>query len=287
MISGSYCRSPRRARSTGMPRAARCTPPTGFISEDVPCYSVPMSSATKGEGESGAASTVVEAAVESLDDALAAVSGGADRLELCGDLSVGGTTPDIALIEAVVARVDTPVVVMIRPRGGGFVYTARELDEMRRDVERSATLGAAGVVLGVLNARHHVDEAQTRMLIAAAGEMAVTFHRAFDLTPDPLASIDVLQSLGASRVLSSGARDSARDGAGLLRDMVTRAGDRLIVVAGGGVRAHNVREIVEVSGVREVHLRCERDASRIRAVKQALAAPTSFSSTPESSSDWR
>jgi len=235
------------------------------------------------------AATIVEAAVESLDDALAAAAGGADRLELCGDLSVGGITPTSATMASVIDRVPLPVVVMIRPRGGSFLYSARELDEMRRDVERAMMLGAAGVVTGVLDARRRVDVEHMTTLVAAAGGGAVTFHRAIDETPDPVETIDVLASLGVTRVLSAGGHETARDGANVLRAMVTRAGDRLVVVAGGGVRAHIVREIVQRSGVREVHLRCERDAARVRAVKDALGAPTSSSSTspPRSSSDSR
>jgi len=214
---------------------------------------------------------LVEAAVESLDDALAAVDGGADRLELCADLAVGGTTPPRELISAVLAAVDVPVLAMIRPRGGSFVYSSRELERMSVDIEGALALGAAGVVLGVLDADHRVDVARTAALASIAGPERVTFHRAIDRTPDILAAADALASLGIARVLTSGGAATASDGADTLKALVERVGDRLVILACGGVRAANVRDVVRRSGVPEVHARCGGDAERIRAIKAALA----------------
>jgi copper homeostasis protein len=214
---------------------------------------------------------LLEAAVDSLDDALAAVDGGADRLELCGDLAVGGVTPSRELISAVLAAVDLPVLAMIRPRGGSFVYSARELDRMRADIEGALALGVAGVVLGVLDAEHRVDVDRTAALVALAGGERVTFHRALDRTPDLLAAADALVSLGIARVLTSGGAATAIEGAETLRALVDRVGDRLVVLAGGGVRAANVRDVVRRTGVHEVHARCGGDAERIRAIESALA----------------
>lgn len=215
---------------------------------------------------------LIEAAVESLDEALAAIAGGADRLELCADLDVGGTTPSPALVATVMARATVPVVVMIRPRGGDFVYSRVELERMREDVARAVDAGAAGVVLGALDPPDRVDEAATRGLVSAAHGLPVTFHRAIDETADVLAAVDTLASLGVARVLSSGAAPTALEGAATLAVMVERAGDALRVVAGGGVRAHNVVELVRHSRVREVHARCGRDPTRIRAIRDALTA---------------
>jgi copper homeostasis protein len=215
-------------------------------------------------------SILVEAAVDSLDDAMAAVDGGADRLELCANLSVGGTTPDQTLIAAVIARVDVPVFAMIRPRGGSFVYTPAEIDRMRREIEMALDLAAAGVVLGVLDTDGRVDMAQTRSLVSVAGGQRVTFHRAFDRTPDLLASLDTLISLGVARVLTSGGVATASEGAEVLATLVARAEGRIGILAGGGVRAGNVADIVRRSGVREVHARCEGDAERIRAIRAAV-----------------
>jgi copper homeostasis protein len=215
-------------------------------------------------------SILVEAAVDSLDDALAAVEGGADRLELCANLDVGGTTPDRALIAEVIERVQVPVLVMIRPRGGSFLYSSSELDHMRRDIAAAMELGAAGVVLGVLDGMKRIDVEHTRTLVRVASGAPVTFHRAFDRTLDLFASLDTLISLGVSRVLTSGGAATASEGADMLAALVARAGGRIAILAGGGVRAKNVREIVRRTSVHEVHARCEGDAARIRAIGDAL-----------------
>ncbi|MDB4884503.1 MAG: Copper homeostasis protein cutC [Gemmatimonadetes bacterium] len=218
---------------------------------------------------------VVEAAVDSLDDAMAAVEGGADRLELCANLAVGGTTPDPELIAAVVGLVDIPVFAMIRPRGGSFVYSASELEQMRRDVGAAIESGAAGIVLGVLDQERRIDVEHTRSLVTLAGGAPVTFHRAFDRTPDLLASADALMSLGVSRVLTSGGAATASEGADGLAALVAHCGTPLGILAGGGVRAGNVAEIVRRTGVHEVHARCEGDAARIRAIRDVVRAGAS------------
>jgi len=212
---------------------------------------------------------LIEAAVESLDDALAAVAGGADRLELCADLDAGGTTPSRTRIADVLARVRVPVLVMIRPRPGDFVYSRAERERMLDDIGHALELGAAGVVLGALDASGRIDASATRELLAASRGRPVTFHRAIDDAPDVLEAIDALASLGVQRVLSSGAAPTAREGADTLAAMVARAGDAMRIVAGGGVRAHNVAEIVRRARVREVHARCGADAERIRSIRQA------------------
>ena len=209
---------------------------------------------------------LVEAAVESLDDARAAIAGGAGRLELCADLDVGGTTPGRSFVTAVLAEVHVPVLVMIRPRPGDFVYARAELGRMKDDIGSALGLGAAGVVFGALDASGRVDAVATRGLLAAARGARATFHRAIDDTPDVLEAIDSLASLGVACVLSSGAAPTALEGADTLAAMVARAGDVLQIVAGGGVRADNVAAIVRRSGVREVHARCGSDAERIRGI---------------------
>jgi copper homeostasis protein len=213
---------------------------------------------------------LVEAAVDSLDDTLAAVEGGADRLELCANLDVGGTTPDWAVMAEVLGRVQVPVFAMIRPRGGSFLYSSSELDHMRRDIATALELGATGVVLGVLDGMKRIDVKHTRSLVRAASGAPVTFHRAFDRTLDLFGSLEELISLGVARVLTSGGAATASEGADMLAALVARAGGRIEVLAGGGVRANNVREIVRRTGVREVHARCEGDVARIRAIGDAL-----------------
>ena len=219
-------------------------------------------------------SVIVEAAVESLDDALAAVAGGADRLELCANLDDGGTTPSAALITAVREKVELPVLAMIRPRGGDFMYSDAELTRMYEDIAMARMLGASGVVLGVLDTFERLDLERTAALVEAAQGLPVTFHRAIDRVARRVVAIDALAALGVARVLTSGGAAAASEGTDELRAMVHRAHERLVIVAGGGVRASNAREIVEKTGVTEVHARCSGDSARIRGIVDAVATAT-------------
>jgi copper homeostasis protein len=214
---------------------------------------------------------LIEAAVESLDDALAAVEGGADRLELCANLADGGTTPSDDLIADVVEQVGIPVFVMIRPRGGSFVYSTTELDDMRRSIDRAHELNADGLVFGVLNSSNRIDTIRTQSLMDAAGDLSVTFHRAFDRVPDRVDALDMLVDLGVARLLTSGGAPTAVEGLSSLRELVEIAGNDIVILAGGGVRFQNVVEIVDETGVGEVHARCEMQSDRIRAMRDALA----------------
>ena len=216
---------------------------------------------------------LVEACVESVDEALAAEKGGADRLELCANMDVGGTTPSAELFHAVRARVKLPIAMMIRPRGGSFVYTDDELTSMHRDIDLAHTLGAEVVVIGVLDANNRVDVARTRELVARAGSTPVTFHKAFDeIGPDDqLHDLDVLIDAGVSRLLTSGGADTAIEGADQLARFVDRAAGRISIMPGGKVRGENVPEIVKLSHAHEVHARCLTDAARIREIVVALA----------------
>lgn len=200
-------------------------------------------------------SVLVEACVDSVASAIAAERGGAGRLELCDNLFDGGTTPSGGMIAAVKERVSIPVFVIVRPRGGGFVYSDDELDVMRRDVELAARFGADGVVFGILTSDACVDVARTRELVSAAGSLPVTFHRAFDLTRDRAEALEAVIASGGARVLTSGGAPTAIEGAGAIDALVARAAGRLEVMAGGGVREENVAELVQRAGVREVHVR--------------------------------
>jgi len=198
---------------------------------------------------------LVEACVDSVESATAAERGGAHRLELCAALVDGGTTPSAGVIAAVKQAVRIPVFVILRPRGGGFVYSDAEADVMRRDAEMAATLGADGVVVGALRADARIDEDRTRALIDASRGLPVTFHRAFDLVRDRHEALDALASAGVTRVLTSGGSRNALLGADEIGSLAKAAGSRLIVVAGGGIREENVAEVVRRSGVREIHVR--------------------------------
>ncbi len=198
---------------------------------------------------------LVEACVDAIDAALEAERGGAGRIELCGELLQGGVTPSAGLIAAVWERIDIPLFVLVRPRPGDFLYTDDELDVMRRDIEQAKISEADGVVLGLLTADGEVDVERLRPLVELARPMAVTFHRAFDLVPRQDAALEALVELGVARVLTSGGGPTALEGATAIAGLVQLAADRVIIVAGGSIRPDNVAEIVERTGVREVHVR--------------------------------
>ena len=212
---------------------------------------------------------LVEGCVESLADAQAAARGGADRLELCADLAVGGTTPSADLVRAVKARVFIPVFVMARPRGGSFAYDAGEIEQTHRDIETVIAAGADGVVVGALTPANEIDVPTLRAFVARAGSVPVTFHRAFDEVADPLRALETLVDAGVQRVLTAGGRGTALEGADVLRSLVERAGGRIVILAGGKVRGHNAREIIARTGVHELHARCETNASQIAEIVDA------------------
>lgn len=199
--------------------------------------------------------TVVEAAVEILDSALAAERADADRIELCDNLRVGGTTPGARLIADVAERTRLPVFVMIRPRAGDFVYSDDEFDQMIRDIELSGRMGISGIVTGALTSDGRVDVGHTRTLVKAAAGLPVTFHRAIDSAIDLPAALDEVIEAGASRVLTSGGAATAAAGMDVIAGLVGQAGSRVIVVAAGRIREHNVRAVIARTGVREVHAR--------------------------------
>lgn len=203
---------------------------------------------------------IVEACVESLDEALAAARGGADRLELCARMDAGGTTPSEALFRVVREQVPLPIAMMVRPRGGSFHYSPAELDVLRRDLDAALALGADMVVLGLLEANGVLSARFTRELVLRAGKTPVTFHKAFDVVADQLDALEALVDAGVSRVLTSGGAATAHDGIAMLARLVERSDGRIAIMAGGNVRGPNVREVVERSGVREVHARCIHDA---------------------------
>jgi copper homeostasis protein len=213
--------------------------------------------------------TLVEAAVESVEEARAAERAGAGRVELCANLAEGGTTPSAGMIAACRAAVRIPVYVMIRPRGGNFSYSKEELDVMQRDIDVARELGADGVVFGVLTRARLIDQRVTRELVALSRPLDVTFHRAIDASRDPLGALDILFRCGVDRVLTSGGADRAMDGVKTIAAMVEQAGQRIVVIAGGSVRPRNVAGLVKKTSVREVHLR-GTDAAIVRGVVAAL-----------------
>lgn len=200
------------------------------------------------------ADVLLEMCVDSVEAALAAQEGGANRVELCADLLEGGITPSIGTISLACERLAIPVNVIIRPRGGDFVNTEAEFGAMRRDVAAAKDAGASGVVIGLLTPEGEVDLPRTRALIAAARPLTVTFHRAFDMARDPYAALEALLALGVDRLLTSGQEESALAGMDLIAELVRRAAGRLIVMPGGGVTPRNVGRILSATGAREVHV---------------------------------
>jgi copper homeostasis protein len=232
---------------------------------------------------------LVEACVDSVASAIAAERGGARRLELCDNLFDGGTTPSAGMISAVKAASRLPVFVIVRPRGGGFVYTDEEIGVMRLDIEAAKMLGADGVVFGALTPDARVDVDQLKALVTAAGDLSSTFHRAFDLTQDRQDALEVLMRHRVARVLTSGGAASALEGVEEIGALVRRAVGQIEVMAGGGVREETVQEIVHRSGVREIHVRGTRQtriamspaANGIRLRKPLPADESSWEETDE------
>ncbi len=194
-----------------------------------------------------------ELCAESIDACLAARAGGADRIELCSALSQGGLTPSHGLIRQAVRRANLPVHVLLRPRGGNFRYTEAELAVMRNDLHHIQELGAAGVVLGLLTPESTVDVPRTQEFVAQAGQLEVTFHRAFDrIARLDLALEDVIAT-GCRRLLTSGGRSDVVTGAASLRELVCQAAGRITIAAGGGLRLENARDVAEVTGATHFH----------------------------------
>lgn len=208
---------------------------------------------------------LLEVAANSLASALAAQAGGAGRVELCSALELGGLTPSHASIAMVRERLRIPLYVLIRPRAGDFLYNDDECEAMRRDIETCAALGCDGVVLGVLDADGGVDMQRCYELIAAAGHLGVTFHRAFDLVRDPRRALEDVIALGCERVLTSGGQASALEGAALIRGLIEQASSRIALMPGAGVTVDNLAALASATGAREFHASAKRQlASAMR-----------------------
>jgi copper homeostasis protein len=195
----------------------------------------------------------LEICVDSVASAIAAEQGGAQRVELCDYLAGGGTTPSAGMIEVVRKSISIGMHVLVRPRRGDFLYSEAEYNVMKKDIEVCREMGVDGVVIGMLTRYGSIDRARTEELIAHAGPMSITFHRAFDLCTDPLKALDDLLQLHVHRLLTSGQQETALQGAELIRELNERAAGRLIVMPGGGVTPANVEELLAKTGVQEVH----------------------------------
>ena len=197
---------------------------------------------------------ILEVCIDSVASAVAAERGGAARVELCDNLVEGGTTPSLGMIETVRAAVRLGLMVMIRPRGGDFVYSVSELEVMRRDIRAARSAGADGVVLGLLTRTGEVDLDRTGSLVEEADPLPVTFHRAFDMVRDQEAALEGLVAAGVRRILTSGGRDSAYDGRLRIGELVRRSAGRVVILPGGGINLENAGEVVRDTGAGEIHV---------------------------------
>jgi copper homeostasis protein len=199
----------------------------------------------------------LELCLESVDSVIAADRGGAQRVELCANLLEGGTTPSAGTLRAAREMAKIAINVMIRPRGGDFLYTNAEFESMKHDIRMAKDLGADGIVLGLLQTDGTVDVERTRQLVELARPLPVTFHRAIDVSRDLLQALEDVISTGAARVLTSGGQPSVVEGAAMVAKMAEAAKGRIIVMPGCGIRPENVLSIIEATGAHEVHIALE------------------------------
>lgn len=195
----------------------------------------------------------LEICAASVASCIAAQEGGADRIELCDNLLEGGTTPGYATILTAREKVRIALYPIIRPRGGDFLYDDTEFEIMKKDILLCKQAGCDGVVIGLLTAEGKVDKDRTRILVELAWPMGVTFHRAFDMTTDAFEALEDVIETGCERILTSGQKNTAPEGASLIAELVKKAEGRILIMAGSGVRANNVAELARTSGVTEFH----------------------------------
>jgi len=197
---------------------------------------------------------LLEIIASTVNDCLAAESGGADRIELCAAIGTGGLTPSLGTLIEAKKRIRIPLMAMLRPRAGGFCYSEEEFVSMRRDAALLVEHGADGIVFGILHSDGSVDTARCGKLVEIANGRQTVFHRAFDAVPEPMPALDELIDLGFTRVLTAGQKKSAHDGRARLRELLERAAVRIEVLPGGGIRSHNVGQLVAATGCSQVHL---------------------------------
>lgn len=239
---------------------------------------------------------LLEIAADGVRSAVAAETGGGDRVELCAGLGEGGTTPSHGVIAATRDAVRIPVFVLVRPRNGDFLYDTREVDAMCRDIRDCAALGCEGVVIGALDADGGIDLDACRAMIDAARGLEITFHRAFDAVADRARALEQIIGLGCSRVLTSGGARSAPEGAEAIAASVRQATGRITILSGAGINAGNLAELVTRSGGHEFHASArgivrspmryrnpaleglsvdwqDTDAARVRKLREILDSP--------------
>lgn len=213
---------------------------------------------------------ILEICCDRLSSAVNAQAGGADRIELCTALSTDGLTPSAGLIATVRRQLSIPVYVLIRPRPGHFIYTPAEVEVMLYDIHQAKALGVDGIVSGALTPTAAIDMAVTRQLIAAARPLPFTFHRAFDQTSDATAALAALIDLGAERVLTSGQAAKAVAGRQMLSSLTEQAAGRIVILAAGGIRPHNIAPLLDVAGLHEFHSSAAGDSELVGADRSVV-----------------
>ena len=188
-----------------------------------------------------------------INSCILAAKNGADRIELCANPEEGGTTPSYGTIRTVRELVDIQVFPIIRSRGGDFLYEAHDLEAMRKDIEWCKNSGCEGVVIGMLKKDGSVNQEALRRFVDLAYPLEVTFHRAFDRVADPFAAMEIIIDAGCQRILTSGLKPTVPQGLPLIKDLVSRARDRIIIMPGSGVRSSNLEELIRESGATEFH----------------------------------
>ncbi len=195
----------------------------------------------------------LEIAVFNIQSALLAAQSGADRIELCENPGEGGTTPSYGTLKIVREKISIPIFPIIRPRGGDFLYSEDELEAIKKDILLCKELQFEGVVTGMLNADGTVNAEQLKQLTALAYPMELSFHRAFDRCMDPFEALEILINCGCSRILTSGQVPNAFDGKELIKALIEKADDRIIIMPGSGVRSNNILELAQFTGAKELH----------------------------------
>jgi copper homeostasis protein len=188
-----------------------------------------------------------------IESCLIAQAAGADRIELCDNPSEGGTTPSYGFIKTARENLSIELYPIIRPRGGDFLYSEIEFELMKADIQICKNLGCDGVVIGMLNSDGTVDKQRCKQLVDIAQPMGVSFHRAFDRTKDPFKALEDIISIGCERILTSGQKSVATDGAALLNELVKQANGRIIIMPGSGVRSDNIETLVKKTNATEFH----------------------------------
>ena len=197
--------------------------------------------------------TILEIAVFNIESALSAIAAGADRIEFCENPMEGGTTPSYGSLKTLIHKTKTPVFPIIRPRGGDFLYSDDEFDSMKSDLLLVKELGYPGAVIGLLKKDGHIDIDRTAALVSIAGNMEITFHRAFDRCIDPLKGLEDIIQTGCKRILTSGQVPHVSNALPLITQLVDNAKGRITIMPGSGVRANNIADIISLTGVMEIH----------------------------------